>query len=152
MRCLSLALLLSAAVSFANADAKDDAVAQEVKKFEGTWVLVSGEKEGKPVSAEDIKNSKLVHKGKDVTVTTPHQSKEPIKSKFELDPSKNPKEMEWVRANGPDAGKKMLAIYEWIDPDQYRVAFAPAGNDRPKEFATKPGTGQIMHVWKRAKE
>jgi len=50
MRCLSLVLLLSAAVSFVNADAKDDAVALEVKKFEGTWVLVSGEKEGKSPS------------------------------------------------------------------------------------------------------
>jgi hypothetical protein len=38
MRCLSLVLLLSAAASFVNADEKDDAVAKEVKKFEGAWL------------------------------------------------------------------------------------------------------------------
>ncbi|OAI49462.1 hypothetical protein AYO44_18495 [Planctomycetaceae bacterium SCGC AG-212-F19] len=152
MRWLSLPFLLSAAAAFVHADAKDDAVAQEIKKLEGTWVLMSGEKEGQPLPPEVVKKSKLVRKGKEVAVDTPHQSKDTIKSTHEIDPTKNPKEMTFLRVIGPDAGKKMLAIYEWIDPDQYRVVFAPAGKDRPKEFATKPGTGQIMHVWKRVKD
>lgn len=44
--------------------------------------------------------------------------------------------MEWVRETGPDAGKTMFAIYEWIDDDHYRVCVAQAGKERPKEFAT----------------
>jgi uncharacterized protein (TIGR03067 family) len=58
--------------------------------------------------------------------------------------------MEWVRVNGPHAGEKMLAIYEFLDADNYRICFAPAGKDRPAEFHTKMGTGHILHVWKRA--
>lgn len=152
MRKLSLvALLFVALASFVRGDAKDDAVAQELKKFEGIWVMVSGEKEGQPLPAEHVKKSKIVWKGGSVAVDTPHQAKDTIKAKSTVDPTKKPKEMEWTRENGPDAGKKMLAIYEFTGPDSYRVVFAPAGKDRPTEFATKPGSGHMMHVWQRAK-
>jgi hypothetical protein len=30
--------------------------------------------------------------------------------------------------------------------------FDPSGKERPTTFATKPGSGHILHVWKRAKE
>jgi len=134
------------------ADAKDDE-AKEVKRFAGTWTMVSGEKDGEKVAAEHVKKGKITWKGKECVLETPHQSKDPIKATVtRVDASKKPAELEWERLTGPDAGKKMLAIYEWVGDDQYRVVFAPAGKDRPKEFSTKAGSGHIMHVWKRAKE
>ena len=114
--------------------------------------MVSGEKEGEKLPDATVKQNKIVWKEKKVEVTSPHQSNELIKAAAKVDASKNPKEMEWIRETGPDAGKTMYAIYEWIDGDQYRVCFAPAGKDRPKEFSTKAGSGQMMHVWKRVKE
>jgi hypothetical protein len=45
----------------------------------------------------------------------------------------------------------MHAIYEFIDADQYGVRFAPPGKERPKGFATRPGSGHALHVRKRAK-
>jgi uncharacterized protein (TIGR03067 family) len=134
------------------AEAKDDQAKKEFKKFAGTWVMVTGEKDGEKIPAEHVKKSKLTWKDKECLVVTPHQSKETIKGTTTLDPSKQPKEMDWVRSAGPDAGKTMHAIYEFVGDDQYRICFAPAGKDRPKEFSTKPGTGHTLHVWKRVKD
>jgi uncharacterized protein (TIGR03067 family) len=141
----ALAALLSAA------DARDDAAKKELKKLEGTWVLVSGEV-GKKLSAEHVKKGKIVWKGAEVTVHTPHQSKEPIKGTVKVDPTKSPREMSWVRRTGPHAARTMLAIYEFKGDDQYRVCFAPPGKARPRAFTTKAGSGHMLHVWKRLKK
>lgn len=130
----------------------DDDTSKEMGKFQGTWALVSGEKEGGRIADEHLKANKLVYKGKKIELQSPHQSKETIKGTVVIDVTKMPKQMDWVRETGPDAGKTMYAIYEWIDPDQYRICYTVAGKDRPKEFATKPGSGAFLHVWKRVKE
>jgi uncharacterized protein (TIGR03067 family) len=143
-----LAALMLAAPVFG----RDDESAKELKKLEGVWIMVSGEKEGEKLPDEMVKKNKIVWKGKKVEVTSPHQSDELIKATIKVDASKTPHEMEWVRDNGPDAGKTMYAIYEWIDGDHYRVCFAKAGKEKPKEFSTKAGSGHMMHVWKRVRE
>jgi uncharacterized protein (TIGR03067 family) len=134
------------------ADSSDEDIKKELKKFEGTWVLVTGERDGKPVADEDVKKSKITMKDVESTLFTPHQSGETIKSTRKLDPSKKPAQLEFVRSDGPGAGQTMKGIYEWIDADTYRVCFAPPGNDRPTEFKTTPGSGHTLHVWKRSQE
>ena len=146
---LAIAGLFAAAV----AEAKDNKVDQEeLKRLQGTWVLVSGEMEGKKVAAEAIEASRMTYSGDTITLNTPHQSKQPITSKVKrLDPKKAPREMEWVRSAGPGAGRTMQAIYEFYGMDTYKVCFDPAGKGRPKEFATTSAGCKILHVWKRAK-
>jgi uncharacterized protein (TIGR03067 family) len=144
----TLLLPAAAAVLLVAADAKDD----ELKKFEGSWVLVSGERDGEKVPDEHVKRSQITWEGKRVSLLTPHQSKETIRAEVTLDPAKAPKQMDWVRATEPGKGQRMQAIYEFVGEDQYRVCFAPPGKDRPKEFRTRPGTGHTLHVWKRAKQ
>ena len=144
------ALLIVAAGFLLAADAKDEEVKKELRKLQGTWVLISGELDGKKIPAKHAKKSRITWNGKEVTLTTPHQSKTPFKGTVNVDPRK--KEMTWVRASGPGAGKTMHAIYEFLSDDQYRVCFAPAGKERPTKFATMPGSGHILHVWKRQKK
>jgi uncharacterized protein (TIGR03067 family) len=143
---------LLAALAAALVAAEDDGAKKELKKFEGTWVMVSGEKEGKKVAPEHVKKSKITWKGPEVHVLTPHQSRAPIKGTCTVDPSKRPRHMDWVRSEGPHKGETMPAIYEFISEDSYRVCFAPPGKPRPREFATKPGSGHTLHVWKRVKD
>jgi uncharacterized protein (TIGR03067 family) len=124
---------------------------QELKRLQGTWVLVSGEVQGKKVAPEDIKASRMTYAGDTLTLTTPHQSGQPITARLKrLDPKKAPREMDWVRSAGPAAGRTTQAIYEFDGEDQYKVCFDPSGNGRPKEFATTSGGCRILHVWKRA--
>jgi uncharacterized protein (TIGR03067 family) len=148
---MRIPLLLAASVVLIAAEAKDE-VKKELKKFEGNWVLVTGEKDGEKIADEHVKQSKITWKGKATSLFTPHQSKDPITATLSLDPAKSPKQMDWVRDTEPGKGKKMQAIYEFIDNDNYRICFAPPGKDRPTEFKTRPGTGHILHVWKRVKE
>ena len=125
--------------------------ADDVKKFEGTWILVSAKQDGKPVAADQVAKGKVTWKGKDVVVDTPHQHQEPIKATATTGTAGSVHTMDWTRANGPDAGKTMLAIYEFRGADEYVVVFAPAGKDRPRELDAKAGSGATMHVWKRQK-
>ena len=148
-----LPMLLIAASPFAFAQAKVDNDPDEVKKFQGTWVMVSGKKDGQPVAAEHVSKSKIVWMGNETYLETPHQAKDPMKSKPTIKAStgSGPRAIDITRAVGPDAGKTMLAIYEFRGPDMYVAVFAPPGKDRPKEFDSKPGSGHTMHVWKRVK-
>lgn len=138
----------------AGAEAKDNKVdKQELKRLQGTWVLVSGEVEGRQVAAKAIKASRMTYSGDTITLSTPHQSKRPITSRLKrLDPKKSPREMDWVRSAGPGTGRTMQAIYEFEGKNTYRVCFDPGGKGRPKEFATTTGGCRILHVWKRAKK
>ena len=123
----------------------------DLKKLEGTWVMVSGKKDGQPVAADAVGKSKIVWKGGDVVLETPHQAKDAIKASAKVGAAGSARTMDWTRANGPEAGKAMLAIYEFRGNDEYVVVFAPAGKDRPKELDAKSGSGHTMHVWKRVK-
>lgn len=125
--------------------------ADDMKKFEGNWVLVTAKRDGQAVPAEHVSKGRITWKGKDVVVETPHQSKDPIKATATLGTAGSVRTMDWTRVNGPDAGKTMLAIYEFKGPDEYVVVFAPAGKERPKDLDAKAGTGNTMHVWKRQK-
>lgn len=129
-----------------------EVVTKEFKKFEGTWVLASGERDGMKLADDDVKKSKIVMKGEETTLFTPHQSNETIKSTRKLDPGKKPAHVDFVRSTDPGKGQTMKGIYEFIDADTYRVCFAPPDKDRPTEFKTTAGSGHTLHVWKRSKE
>ncbi len=125
----------------------------ELKKFQGTWVMVSAEMDGKKVKDMHVKLSRLTFVGDKVEIIAPHQHKDTIYATVvKLDESKKPMEMQWVRASGPNAGTTMTAIYEFEGPDKYKICFDPAGLVTPKKFGTKAGSGHIWQTWKRVKK
>lgn len=144
-----LVIAFTAGIALAQAPAPD--TAGDLKRLEGTWVMVSGKRDGQPVAADAVGKSKIVWKGSEVVIETPHQAREAIKASAKVGATGGARTMDWLRANGPDAGKTMLAIYEFKGPDEYVVVFAPAGKERPKDLDAKAGTGNTMHVWKRQK-
>ena len=143
----ALAFAAVASVSFAQGKA-DPA---EMAKFEGTWVLVSGKQDGKPIAAEHVAKGKLAWKGPAVVIETPHQSKDAIKATATLGAANGVKTMDFLRSSGPGAGTTMLAIYEFRGPDEYVFVFAPPGKSRPTKMDAEAGSGTTMHVWKRQK-
>jgi len=124
----------------------------ELQKFQGSWVMVAAEMDGKKVHDKHVKQSRISFDGTKVELTTPHQHKEKILATIvKLDATKKPAEIQWVRSAGPNAGKTMHAIYEFEGADQYKVSFDPAIKETPKKFGTKAGSGHIWHTWKRVK-
>ncbi len=138
---------LSFAAEVGGEDAKN-----ELKKLQGTWVMVSGEKDGKKAADEHVSGSKIVYEGNKLQVTVPNQTPETIIAEIvKIDPTKNPKEMHFIRKNGPNAGKTLIGIYEFEGDGQYKFAFDPSAAATLKEFITKDGTGHVRNTWKRVK-
>ena len=122
---------------------------KELQTFQGTWVLVSAERDGKKQA--EGKGIKLQIMGNKYSLTQESSAVIGHKGTFSLDPAKNPKATDVTVTEGPDKGKTFLGIYE-LSSDDYKVCFAPAGKDRPTEFSSKPGSGNILQVWKREKK
>ncbi len=131
------------------ADAQEDAK-KDLKKMQGTWLLVSGERDGKKFTEEEIKQSKLIIKGNTYSIPK-REVGTSQEGTFKIDPSKTPKETDSTTGSGPDKGIVWLGIYE-LEDDTHKVCLAPPGKDRPKEFSAKSGSGHILQVWKRAKK
>ena len=143
-------LICSAQGLFAAEPAQGAINSAELKKFQGTWMMVAAEMDGKKVNEKHVKKSRITYDSAKVELTTPHQYKEKMLATIvKLDATKNPGEMSWVRSSGPNAGKAMSAIYEFEGPDQYKISFDPAVKETPKKFGTKAGSGHIWHTWKR---
>jgi uncharacterized protein (TIGR03067 family) len=125
---------------------------KELQKLQGTWVMVSGELDGKKAADEHVSRSKIIYEGDKGLLVVPNQTPETIIFEIvRIDHTKSPKEMHFIRRSGPNAGKTIIAIYEFEGDDQYKFAFDPTGIMTLKEFATKEGTGHIRNTWKRVK-
>jgi uncharacterized protein (TIGR03067 family) len=140
-------LIVIAAVALClGADAPKDEAKKDQEKLQGDWVLASGERDGEKFPEDLVKSLKRSVTGDKVSVSRDDQAV--TKGTFTLDPSKKPKAID-VKLEGSD--QAVQGIYE-IDGDTFKMCYAAPGGERPKEFATKAGSGHSLAVWKRAKK
>jgi uncharacterized protein (TIGR03067 family) len=148
MKSLASFSLLAAAsclVSWLHA-ADDKAVDQELAKFKGTWKVVSYEEDGEKTDEDGIKAMPtLTFDGRNYTWSDGEKGK--IKA---IDPTKKPKTIDYTSTDKNGKEKTDLAIYE-LDGDSFKDCMAAPGKERPKEFAAKKGTGNILITYKRVK-
>ena len=134
----------------ADDQAKNEAVAKELRAFQGTWRLDSKEEDGKKFSEEEIK---------DVIGTIDGSGKVSIRrgdevigaGTIKLDPTKKPKAIDVTFTEGRHKGLIALGIYE-IDGAAFRVCIAIDGGQRPEEFSANSGSGRTIVVYKREKK
>jgi uncharacterized protein (TIGR03067 family) len=149
MRWQALMMVLIAGQLIAVAGPQDDAAKKELKTFQGTWVLVSAVRDGKKPS--DEKGIKLIITGTKYSLTQESSAVIGHRGTFLLDPAMKPKATDVTVTDGPDKGKIFLGIYE-LSSDDYKVCFASVGKDRPTEFSSKQGSGNLLQIWKREKK
>jgi uncharacterized protein (TIGR03067 family) len=151
MKSMSLVFLLAlTTVTISSVRAADDeAVKKEIAQLQGEWSMVSGSANGQPMPAEMLKQMKRICKGDETTTTMAGQLF--MKAKVSIDPSKNPKTIDYRMTEGPTKGKTQLGIYE-VDGDTFRSCFASPGAERPTDFSSKPGDGRTVSTWKREKQ
>jgi uncharacterized protein (TIGR03067 family) len=142
---------LAAGVLIAADAPRDASPKKELKKLQGTWILVSAERDGKKLAEDVVKKTKITFKSDTFVFPDASGIGTSQKGIIKVDPSKTPKWMDTKATNDAAKGELSLCIYE-IAGDDYKVCFAPPGKDRPKEFSSKPASGHILQVWKREKK
>jgi uncharacterized protein (TIGR03067 family) len=125
----------------------DEAIGQEMARFQGTWQLISAVSNGEETPAERVRQITVTIKGNTHTVrfgdrVIAHDVT------FAIDPLKTPREVTDTIPEGPDRGKQILGIYA-LEGDTLTSCVAPVGKDRPAEFASRPGSGHTLRVFRR---
>jgi uncharacterized protein (TIGR03067 family) len=120
----------------------------DLDKLQGTWLLVAMESEGENVPAEDFKDYKSVYEENRLTLLAGDRVRR--RGLVTLDPSRKIKAINTWDQDGPYADRTVPGIYE-LDGDTLKLCFARPGEERPKEFTTKSGTGFLFCVYKRQK-
>jgi uncharacterized protein (TIGR03067 family) len=142
-------LLLLTAVLLVAADKPADANKQDLEKMQGDWGVASQVSDGKKVTDDEAQTLFRTVKGD--TYTLCFYDKPIVKGTFTLDATAKPKTIDARPAGSAKDAPPLLGIYE-IEGDTYRLCFAPAGKERPKDFACKAGSGHTLTVWKREKK
>ena len=130
-----------------NASPSPDDINEEVERFQGTWKQIAYERDGvwEPFDDEQGSEPRVTFTGDEFVVTLADGSI-PIRGTYRIDPTRNPKTVDWMDAIGEDAGKTLLAIYS-LEGDRFVFCAAYPGHERPTEFKTRPG--QVLRVSQR---
>ena len=116
---------------------------EEMNKFQGTWKQIAYERDGvKDPLDEQGWEPRVTFVG-DTFIVTLADGSTPIKGTYKLDPTREPKAVDWTDTFGEDEGKTFLAIYS-LEGDRMVFCAADAGHERPTEFKTRPG--QVLRV------
>ena len=111
---------------------------EDMKKLQGTWKQVAYEKDGMNEPLDEQGWEPRTTFAGDTFVVTLADGSIAIKGAYKLDPTSNPKAVDWTDTFGADAGMTFPAIYA-LEGDQLIFCAADHGQERPMEFKTKPG-------------
>jgi uncharacterized protein (TIGR03067 family) len=125
-----------------------EAAADPLAPFQGTWEIVSFEKDGSTAPQDDIAGITVMITGSAYKLINKDNVS---KGTFTVDASKDPKEMDVHHQSESGNDQTMPAIYE-ITADSFRVCYNPEGGTRPTSFSTKPDSGFLSVSYKRKAE
>jgi uncharacterized protein (TIGR03067 family) len=136
-------LVVTAILWLATSDGDSPAVKNDLAKFQGTWVVVSQDREEKPVPKQAGEVTRSIIDGNRYTTKVGEKVVE--EGTFKIDPTTNPKAVDFTIKSGPDEGKTLRGIYE-LREDTLRAC---VGDERPATFSSK-GAKKLI-VMKREK-
>jgi uncharacterized protein (TIGR03067 family) len=113
----------------------------DLQPLQGKWVVESFDYNGNPV--EVMKGA--VREFKEEKYTLAPKVGDAINGVVKLDSTKTPKEID-LEING----RTLKGIYV-LDSDTLRMSYTLNGDERPAEFESKPDSGVVLVVHKRAK-
>lgn len=146
MTRLRSVLALSAVVLLAGLARAEDAL-EWTKKLEGTYVIVSGERDGKRIPEERIKGSVVTFKG-DKVYGADKDKKEFFASTYKLDTMADPVRITMVSTTPPSSAGQSTVGLIGTDGTRLKIIYALPGGAAPTGFKT--GEQQNLFILKRA--
>jgi uncharacterized protein (TIGR03067 family) len=126
---------------------KDAGLQAELEKLQGSWVAVSGEMGGQAVSDKVLQGYSLTLSGDSCDLRMGNAPV--VKRTFQIDPTKDPKTLDFVVAEGAQKGKVNLAIYQFTDQRTLKICMAVFDKPRPTAFITQGIAGVSILEYKR---
>jgi len=114
--------------------------------LDGTWSVVSAERDGRPV--EDLKTHRLTFHAREFVIRRDRETV--YQGTFATDRGKKPAWIDFLNTAGQAKGQSWRGIY-LLEGDSLKIVDnAPdVSKPRPTAFATSPGSGLVMLVFKR---
>jgi len=123
-------LTLLAAFGFASIATADNHLA----KYEGTYVIVAGERDGKAIPGNEIDGSIVVFKGDTITGSD-KDKKMFFGCKFDVDAKASPNQIMMI-STAPKSGDKAAGVIE-MTGNTIRLCYALPGGETPVDFKAK---------------
>ena len=123
----------------------------DMKRLQGTWQMVSGERKGRALP--DPEDFSLRIEGD--TITLLRNAEVGFKGKLKLDPTKKPKKMDMELtedSQGQKKGEVSQGIYSLEGDTLKWCNCRPGEDDRPTEFKTNEDTNHMLVVLQRKKK
>jgi uncharacterized protein (TIGR03067 family) len=130
-RLLVVVLVLGFGVA---AGPRPEMVERERQRLEGTWKVTRADAGGTPIPQKEFRDLRLTFKGDKFTARRGDDDAQ--EGSFTIDPTKNPKEMDITRRNGPARGQKQLAVYQ-LNGDLLTICSCESETERPTGFDTR---------------
>ncbi len=118
--------------------------ADEMKKFEGTWEIISTETNG--VVRQSSNGVKYRFTGD--TWETLNEDRVVTRGKFRVDPTTSPKRGDMFLEDDQSGTRTRHFIFE-IDGDTLTMCLTPIGKPHPTQFTGKAGSGQALANFRR---
>lgn len=132
------------------ADPKDEAMAKDRLKIEGLWRIVELEINGNVNTDENVRKLTVLN-GSDGTWSLRSEGQEISRGTSTFDPTVTPKAIDFEVTEGEGKGNKHKGIYE-LGEKKRRMCFAPAGWDRPAEFAAPVNSQHLCVTFERVED
>jgi uncharacterized protein (TIGR03067 family) len=124
------------------------AVQDELKRHQGTWVATSSIYDGQKAPEDVVRSIRRTVEGDHVVWK--RAGKSFAGTKIELDPAREPKTIDVIPDGGRNRGERVLGIYK-LEGDQLTICMAAPGQPRPQEFQAEKGSGCTLRTFSRVR-
>jgi uncharacterized protein (TIGR03067 family) len=125
-----------------------DTFHRHLENLQGTWDLISLEKDGQSVATQEVNQQRLVWIIEADQIVM-QSSNERSTARYSVDPSENPRRIDLTFTSDPEKQDRTLrGIYARTNGN-LRVCYDPKGELQPKEFETAAGRSVLVMTFKK---